>query len=167
MHKGAIVFSIEKNIDEDKYEYMSILLALSILDQMPEVDVYCGIFTNREPDYKVIEALDRYGVKIVKDLQFKVPDDSINYFLRNYTKFYFSNKMNLLEKYENFVYLDIDVLVLKPLDFDNFSNKIYTERVPMGIKLLEEEYTGEVNHDLFFNWFDVITIDNKHIYDMD
>lgn len=167
MINTAIIFSVEANIEEYKYEYMAALLANSIKSVMPEIKMYCGIFTNRLPDINLIETLERLGVTVIKDIQFNVEPDSVNYFLRNYTKYYFSNIYNLLDEYEKIIYLDIDVLLLRPLQINKLDGYQYAEKVPSCIKKFEEKYTGLVHHNLIYNWFDVIGNENKHIYELD
>lgn len=165
--KQAVIFALEASNYEPNYEKMAVLLARSLRDTNSEIDIYCGLFTNRKPCEGTLHRLELMGVKIVDDTQFKTDANSVNYFLRNYCCYYFSNKMDLLVEYDRLIYLDIDVIVLDKLDFDIPNNSILVEHVPDKIVQKEKEYIGEVNYPLYYNWVSVITTQNKNVFDID
>lgn len=155
-----IVFSVEASTYEPNYEKMSILLAKSIRDTNPDANIYCGLFTNRTISDSTRKMLHKYNVTIIESIKFEVLDDSVNYFLRNYTMHYFSNIL------EEFLYVDIDVIVLddlKPL----YNDCIFVEEVPQHILEREEKYFELPNHRLYYNWYQMVTINNRWLYDMD
>lgn len=165
--KQAVIFALEKSNYEPGYEKMAILLVKSIIDTNPDIDVYCGLFTNRAPSLVTLGRLEAMGVKIITDVRFKSKQDDVNYFLRNYCCYHFSHEMNLLEQYDRLTYLDIDVIVLGKLDFSFPSNGLLVERVPDHIVLREKEYIGDISSPLYYNWVSIVTNDNKHIFDID
>jgi hypothetical protein len=166
--KQAVIFALEDSKNEPNYEALSVLLTKSIHDNHGEVDIYCGVFTNRKPSSKIESMLTGSGVNIIYDQQFTVKDDSINYFLRNYCCYYFSHKHNLLEEYDRLIYLDIDVLVLRNLNNILLEdNAVLVEQVPTNILKFEESYIGTVNHPLYYNWISVVNNTNKHLWDID
>ena len=163
MTSNIVIFSLEHSENEPKYEKMAILLVKSLRDNNPNIEIVCGIFTNRLPDKSTIDMLLSYDVKIIYDQKFTVSDDSINYFLRNYTIHYF----NYLSKNNNVLYLDIDVICLRCLD-DVFNTKEYlVEEVPDYIITKEKEYIGDINHRLYYNWMHVLQPESKEVYDID
>jgi len=163
----AIVFSLERSNNEPQYEALSVLLAKSIRESSTDVDIYCGIFTNRHPSQSVINKLETYDVNVITDCRFDVEPDSINYFLRNYCCYYFSHLHNLLEKYDRIIYLDIDVLVLRNISTLQLSdNSVLVEQVPDNILEFEKDYIGTVDHPLYYNWISVINNTNKHIWNI-
>ena len=162
--KQAVIFALEAGIDEPDYEKMAILLVRSIRDFNPDIDIYCGIFTNRVPDQTTLNSLQAMGVEIYIDKQFYVEPDSINYFLRNYCCHWFGNY--LLDEYDQLIYLDIDVLVLHELDIPYFSG-VWVQPVPDYIKSFERPYIGEVEGNLYYNWFTNINSQNVHVWDID
>ncbi len=164
MNNFCIVFSVEKNVDEPNYEKMAVLLAKSIRDTMPNVDIHCGVFTNRVPSQETIKQLIDLDVGMNFNKKFEVEDESVNYFLRNYTKYYFSK---LLDKYNYIVYVDIDVIFLKPFIYQLPKNSVLVEEVPDYIIDKEVKYLRGYKGKLYYNWFDVITKDNKFIFDVD
>ncbi len=155
-----IVFSVEASDYEPNYEKMAILLAKSIRDTNPSANIYCGIFTNRKISSKTKALLQKYNVNIIESLKFNVTTNSINYFLRNYTMHYFSRIL------EEFLYIDIDVIVLDKLD-TLYKDCIYIEEVPKHILEKEKEYIDIPNHTLYYNWYQMVTINNRWLYDMD
>ncbi|MDA9953495.1 hypothetical protein N9D61_04040 [Planktomarina sp.] len=166
--KTAVIFSLERSNNEPQYEALSVLLTKSIRETSPETDIYCGIFTNRQPSQSIIKQLQSYDVNILKDCRFDVEPDSVNYFLRNYCCYYFSHLHNLLEKYDRLIYLDIDVLVLRNISTVNIpDNSVLVEQVPDNILEFEKDYIGTVDHPLYYNWISVINNTNKQVYDID
>lgn len=163
----CIVFSVENSDSEPNFEKMSVLLANSIRDTMPNVDVFCGMFTNRNISEPTLKMLKAKNVTIIEDEKFIVDSNSINFFLRNYTKYYFTHEMNLLEDYDYVLYVDIDVIFIKPFNVTIPNNSIIVEEVPEYIKnSKEKDYIGIVSIPLYYNWYDIITNDNKHIFDI-
>lgn len=166
--KQAVIFSLENSNNEPNYEKLSLLLSKSLKDTNADVDVYCGIFTDRQPSKSVLDLLTENGTTIINDIRFRVEENSINYFLRNYCCYYFSHVVNLLEKYDRLIYLDIDVLVLSSLDeIDIPDNAVIVEQVPENILKFEKSYIGTVDYPLYYNWYSIINKTNKHIYDID
>lgn len=156
-----IIFSIDASIEEHNYEKMAILLARSIKDTNPNAKMFCGCFTNRVPQESTIVHLLKLGVVILMDKKFQVLDDSINYFLRNYTMHYFAKRL------DKFLYIDIDAIVLGDLTNIYQSNKLYVEEVLENILVLESKYIDIPNHKLFYNWFQIVNRETAWVYDLD
>jgi lipopolysaccharide biosynthesis glycosyltransferase len=164
----AVIFALEDSKNEPNYEKLALIMIKSLLDTNPDIDIYCGIFTNRTPSNKTIQALKDSGVHVIEDIQFEVAEDSINYFLRNYCCYYFTHLNNLLERYDRIIYLDIDVIVLDSLDKIQIpNNSILVEQVPDNILEFEKPYIGSIDHSLYYNWISVLNNTNKHVYDID
>jgi hypothetical protein len=133
-----------------------------------EIHIYIGLFTNRLIDKDIIDQLKDNRCMIIKDLRFVTTEDSINYFLRNYCQYYFSNILNLLEEFSQLIYLDIDVILLDDITKLKINeNEILVEEVPPLIKKLEEPYIGSIEHPLYYNWYSIVTRTNKHIFNID
>lgn len=166
----CVILTIDNNQDEPNYAKMILLLVNSIRMFNKDIPIYIGIFTNRIIDKDIIDQLQskKYNCTIIFDQYFCTEANSINYFLRNFCKFYFSNIYNLLDIYSQLIYLDIDVILLDDVsklkigDYD-----ILVEEVPESIKKLEEPYIGRIDHPLYYNWYDIITSQNKFIFDID
>lgn len=135
---------------------------------MPTVDVYCGSFTNNR--------LSAYAKNHFNNLNVKIEEWSIfdgittpltAMFLRSFTKHYFANR--LLDKYDYIVYSDVDVLCLKPIefDFDPTGKVIVVDKMPEWVKQYQRQYTDIPQGNLYYNWFDVINKHNAHVYDID
>lgn len=171
----AIIFSVEnkhnKTIHADgssTYEKMAIALSASIRDQMPDVDIYCGCFTNNKLSDFAKRYFEKYKVNVVEDLIFdNVTTPLTAMFLRSFTKHYFATK--LLEKYDYLIYTDVDVLFLKPLDFkfDPTSNIVVVDAMPEWVKNYQRQYTVIPEGNVYYNWIDVINRHNAYIYDID
>lgn len=157
----AYVFSLSDNADERNYSYMALMLVKSIKDACSDADVYCGIFTNHPPPDSVIRSLEQ-SCTIVKDVQLQVSGND-DYFLREYTCWYFSHVLDLTKQYNKVVYTDIDVLHFKPIP-DLTSNEIYAEPMPEIVKKEELLYNKET---VFFNWLNVLTPTNKAAWEID
>jgi len=162
----CIIFSFESGVDEYGYEEMAALLSYSIKKNMPNVSVYCGCFTNNLPGDKILKILKGNNVEVIKDYQFNSGNKN-NYFLRNYTKYYFTHIYNLLEQYKKVIYLDIDCIVLS--DFRKLINtNLICEEVPDKIIKKEELILNrKLPKKLFYNWIQVLTNNNKYLYDLD
>lgn len=165
--KQAVIFALEASNYEPNYEKMAILLVRSLRDTNPDIDIYCGIFTERMPCDGTLKRLELMDVKIVSDVKFNTGPNAVNYFLRNYCCHYFASEMDLLAQYDRLIYLDIDVIVLNALDFDFPSNGLLVERVPDKIVQKEKEYIGEVDYPLYYNWVSVVTEQNKGVFNID
>lgn len=164
----AVVFALDASNNEPQYEALSVLLVKSILENSPDIDIYCGVFTQRTPSDKIKALLKDSSVKIIEDPRFLVKPNSINYFLRNYCCYYFSHVNNLLDAYDDFLYIDIDVLVLRNLKSISIpANSVLVERVPENILEFEKDYIGTIDHALYYNWISVINNTNKHIWNID
>ncbi len=168
--KNAIIISIENNPGETNYEKLAIVLCKSIRQFNKSIKIFCGIFTNRLPATSTINILKQLDVTIIQEQMF-ICSTEINYFLRNYTMHYFSNIINLTEKY-NLLYIDIDVICLDDPEkiFTKYGNgKLpIVQKVPKFIiNMHEEKYIGKVDTELYFNWFQIITADTQWLYDID
>ena len=175
MYKRAVVFSLENKHNKtvhangsSSYEKMAIALAASIREHMPDVDVYCGCFTNNRISNYAKTHLSRYNIHIVEDLIFdEVQSPLTALFLRSFTKHYFATK--LLEKYDYLIYTDIDVLFLKPIEFnfDPTGNVVVVDSMAEWVKNFQRQYTDIPDGNVYYNWFDVINKNNAYIYDID
>ena len=165
MNNFAIIFTFEKT--QYAGDTSSVLLAASIKNTMPDVDVYCGLFTNNTPDTPILENLTKLGVNIVSAIQDFPGKSPMNMFLRSYAKYYFAN--DLLDKYDYLVYIDVDALFLKPLvfDFDPTQPFVLVDKMPDWVKRFESTYTHLPNENIYYNWIDIINQHNKHLYDLD
>lgn len=159
---NAVVFSLERSYCEPDYEKMAILLVKSLRDNNQNLNIYCGIFTNRMPSEETLQRLKAFDVNIYIDQKFYSEDDDINYFLRNYTIKYFS----FLYETHNILYLDIDVVCLRNLEYVFNCKEFLVEKVPEYIVEKEKPYIGEINHPLYYNWVHLITKDSLSIYDI-
>lgn len=162
MCKQCICFSLSKNIKEKNYEYLTLLLLKSLELTNPNIDLYCGLFTDKLPDEKLLKLI-KDKVNIIHDKKFKV-NGNRNYFLRLYTMYYFTHVYNLLEKYDQVIYVDIDVVFLKNFNYILPNKSILIETFPNYIlKEVDKKY---INKPYFFPWFQILTKDNKFIYDL-
>lgn len=152
-----IVFSVDNNTDEPNYEKMAVLLAKSIKDTNPKAEMYCGVF-GEHISTDTDQQLRRLGVHVVYDTI--KTNSELNYFLRNYTMHFFS------QRFDEFIYLDIDVLVLGDLS-PILEHEIIVEQVPDYIVEKEKPYIGSINHALYYNWVQVVNQQNKYLYDID
>lgn len=167
--KQAFILSVDDNPNEENYQMMALLLIKSIIDTNPNCDIYCGIFTDRFPT-SVIKEIEKHYPEVNIHINIVFPDTQLNqsnYFLRNYTCWYFADKLlGDQPKYEQLIYIDMDAIVLKKIDFALEPNAVIVEEVPESIKLTEEKYIGVVKHQLFYNWWTIITSSNKYIWDI-
>ena len=169
MKKFAIVFSVENKgqgpfVD---FEKMAVVLATSIRNCMPSVDSYCGVFTQRYISPSVENHLARLNVNLIYDNLFNSNTRPVDLFLRSFTKHYFANK--LLDQYEYLVYIDVDALFLKPLefDFDPTGPIALVDEMPDWVKNFENTYTNTGDSSrLYYNWIDIINQHNRYIFDL-
>jgi len=178
LNKFAIVLSLEnkKGWQERKdlpgesslYEKMAIALIYSIREHMPDVDIYCGNFTNNKISSSVRGHFEKKNVHICDDLLFdKVDPLSYNGYLRNFTKNYFAKK--LLDQYDYLVYTDVDVLFLKPLkfEFNPTDPIIIVDNIPRWAREEMVRFTKiPLDGNLYLNWFDIINKHNQHVFDI-
>lgn len=160
----AIIFALDNNWHEPKYDMMAVLLVKSIRQHNPDIDIYCGVFTNRVPSDRAMNIIKEMGVKVVTDQTFTVGEYSCNYFLRSYCCHYFSD---LLDEYDQLIYLDVDVLVLKPLNITIPDNSVMVELVPKDIADIEAPYIDDAKFPMYYNWVTIVNKNNKYLWDMD
>lgn len=184
--KPAIILAVERGKHEDNYEKLACLLVYSIRLFHKGINIYCGIFSDNTITEQTRENLQQLDVTIMEDIIFK--DNNIkqsitlkgntieytNYMNRSYCQYYFSEK--LLNKYDYLIYLDIDVVLLKPINFLELSKlgkSIITydypkEAVYLDNQSIQSETTGveelDIDDDLYFNFIAVINKYNKHIF---
>ena len=177
MKNFAIIFSLEsrKHWVNDQYfpvtlyEKMAVALADSIRVQMPNVDVYCGSFTEHTLSNWTRKFFTKYNITVCEELLF--PDlkpATYNIFLRSFTKHYFAKK--ILDQYDYLVYIDIDALVLKPFEFsfDPTSPIVVVDTMPEWAKAEQKRFTDlPLNTTLFYLWFDIINGHNEWVFDID
>jgi hypothetical protein len=170
----AIVFSVENKHEggspdiSSTYEKMAIALSRSIRQCMPDVDVYCGCFTNNILSGLARKYFKQYSIEIIEDLCFdNIGDDDSYMFLRSFTKHYFATR--LLDHYHYIVYVDVDVLFLRTIEFnfDPTSNICLVDTMPKWVVDFLSEYLITLDVPLLYNWFDVINKHNRHIFDLD
>jgi hypothetical protein len=134
---------------------------------MPDIDVYCGCFTNNSISEYTKKYLKKLKVNVEEVPIFDGQENNKCFYLRLYTKHFFANK--LLEQYDYLVYVDVDTLFLKPLtfDFDPLDKVVLIETIPHWVKKHESrnDYVPEGN--LYYNWIQVINRENKFLYDID
>lgn len=166
MSKYAIVFSSENKSDDR--EKMAMGLAYSIRKHMPDVDVYCGNFTNNAPSIEARLWFRKHNITLVTDKIFDIDkDDNSVMFLRTFTQDYFARM--LLDQYDFLVYVDIDVVFLKPLEFnfDPTSPMILTETCPPAVHHYHATYLTDFAGNLYYNWIQVINKHNRYIFELD
>lgn len=172
----AIIFTAEHSLHEDHFEKMACLLAYSIRYFHEDINIYCGVFSDKVLTERTKERLRQLDVTVVEDIIFK--DNTIehkNYMNRSYCQYYFFK--NLLCSHDYLIYLDIDVILLKPIDFLEMSKlggSIITydypkEAIYWDNKMIQSETTGieELNIDdkLYFNFIAVINEHNGYIFE--
>ena len=166
MKKFSIIFTTENRDLESELEKMSVVLATSIRTTMPDIDVYCGVFTDNKLSPVIVTHLENLNVKIITDTIFyNVKKD--NLFLRPFCQKYFAEK--LLDQYEYLVYIDVDCIFLKPLDFnfDPTGSIVLVDHIPQWVKTFESTYTNISNDILYYNWISIVNDHNKHLFDLD
>ena len=177
MKKFAIIFSAEnrRHWEQDQgdnitlYEKMAVGLADSIRQHMPDIDVYCGCFTQHTLSDWAKKHLNKYNVTLCEDTVF--PDlkpATYNLFLRHFTKHYFAKK--LLDDYDYLVYIDIDAIILRPIEFpfDPTGPVVIVDTMPEWAKAHQKLFTElPLNTTLFYLWFDIINVHNSYIFDID
>lgn len=162
MCKQCIVFSLSQNTKEKNYEYLTLLLLKSLELTNPNIDLYCGLFTDKLPCNDLLNQI-KNKVHIIKDQKFTV-NGNRNYFLRLYTMYYFTHIYNLLDNYQQIIYVDIDVVFLKKFNYILPKNSILIETLPDYIlKEVDIKYIGK---PYYFPWFNILTNDNKFIFDL-
>jgi hypothetical protein len=65
--------------------------------------------------------------------------------------------------------LDIDVVMLKPLEFnfDPTSNIALVEKVPQWVKNYHAVHLKDYPGDIYYNWLGIVNNQNKFIFDLD
>ena len=147
---------------------MAMLLAHSIRQHMPKIDVYCGSFTNHQPSKLAIDWFKNCNVNLIQDPVFNnIGEDDSYTFLRTFTKDYFAKK--LLGQYDFLVYLDIDAVLLKPLsfDFNPMSPMVLVEPMPDWILKFHAQHLVGFTGNLYYNWISIINGYNEHLYSLD
>ena len=172
MNKFCFIYNIEQTWNDNvnsHYDIMSILVAQSIREIYPEVDVYASFMSNinTKLDDKIKYELEKLQVHISYTVD-NIDETKDNYYLRHKC---IQNFLHLLNIYDNLVYVDIDTYLLKEIPQNYFqNNSIYIEDVPYNIKkYLEQNYINnyDINLPLFYNWFQIINNTNKFIYDIE
>ena len=166
MYNYAIVFSVE-NKKKLNYEKLSIILSTSIREHLPDIDVYCGCFTSNTISDETKKHLKKLNVNIQEFDIFNERDGDDSFYLRLYTKYFFSK--TLLNSYDYLVYVDVDTLFLKPLnfDFDPLDNIVLVETIPNWVKKHESKNTYVPEGNLYYNWIQILNHKNKFLYDID
>lgn len=176
MKELAFIFTIDRNrqVDEKRFEYMSLLLIDSIKRFNPEADIFCGVFSNRIPSCKpeLSERTKDPLIHYIEDTRFYIAKNKNAGYLRNYAMYYFSHIMDLTEQFENVVCLDVDVILTAP-----FKSNLHTPK--NGVVLVEEfddliKFYEAKNTDRFapesgkitwfHNWIQIINKSNKHAF---
>ena len=174
MNKVAIIFTVENKGDKgfdgvtSTIEKMSVVMATSVREHMPDVDMYCGCFTNNKISEEIHSRLVNLKVNIVEDIQFdNISFDNTALFLRIFVKDYFAKK--LLNQYDYLIYLDVDCLLLKPIefDFDPTGPIALVDKMPDWVKKFESTITHIPEGNLYYNWIDIINNNNKFLFDLD
>lgn len=187
MMKPAIILAVEQGKHEDSYEELACLLAYSIRHFHKDIDIYCGVFSDNVITEQTRENLQHLDVTIVEDIIFKDSDikQSIvlknntikytNYMNRSYCQYYFSKK--LLDSHDYLIYLDIDIVLLKPINFLELSmlgKSVVTydypkEAIYLDNQSVQSETIGveelDIDGELYFNFIAVINKHNKHIFE--
>jgi len=166
MHRYAIVFHTE-NKHNSAYEKLAVILATSIREHMPNVDAYCGCFTENTLSSPIRESLLKLDIKLNEHPIFKGDQGDTSFYLRLYTKYFYSKL--ILDSYDYLVYIDVDTLFLKPLkfDFDPTGPIALVEKIPEWVKKDEAQRTTVPSGNLYYNWIEVINQHNKFLFDID
>lgn len=174
--KYAIVFSTENkaenlighSVDQSShFEKMAIGLAYSIRQHDRDVDVYCGNFTNNTLSSLARLWFAKLKVKYVQDTVFdNIGKDDSFMFLRTFTKDYFAKL--LLDQYDYIIYLDVDVVLLKPLtfDFDPSSSLALVDTMPQWTVNYHSRFLKDLTGPLYYNWIEIVNQHNKFAFDL-
>jgi hypothetical protein len=174
--KAAIVFSSENKVENlvghsvdvsSPFEKMAIGLAYSIRQHDANIDVYCGNFTNNKLSSVARLWFAKLKVKYVEDTVFNnIGNDDSFMFLRTFTKDYFAKL--LLDQYDYLIYLDVDALVLQPLNFnfDPTSAMVLVDTMPQWTVNYHRQYMKDLTGSLYYNWIEIINQHNKHLFDL-
>jgi hypothetical protein len=175
LNKFAIVFSYENKAENTvdvtlstAHEKMAMGLSYSIRQHMPDIDVYCGSFTNHRISEYAKPWFKKYNINLVEELLFTDIGKLDSYmFLRTFTKDYFAKR--LLDKYDYIIYLDIDVIMLAPISFtfNPTSPIILTETMPDWITRWHSKHLTDFTGNLYYNWVDIINSHNSYIFNLD
>lgn len=175
MSKQAIIFSVENKHNRavhsdgsSTYEKMAIALVASIREHMPNVDIYCGCFTNNGISEYARKYFEKFNVNVIEDVVFNNVDTPLTaMFLRSFTKDYFAKR--LLKQYSYLIYTDVDVLILKPLEFpfNPVDPLVVVDIMPEWVKNFQRQYTNIPDGNVYYNWIDIINNHNAYIYDID
>lgn len=176
MKKLAFIFTVDCNrqADEKRFDYMSLLLLDSIKRFNPEAEIYCGVFSNRIPSCKP-ELLDRMSdpkFHYIEDIKFYIGKHNNAGYLRNYCCNYFSEIIDLTEEFETVVYLDIDVILTAPFDPEIHkpdNGVVFYEEFDDVIRFYECNNTTRFLPDSgkmewYHNWIQIINKSNKHAF---
>lgn len=166
MKKFSIIFTIENRELDSDLEKMSVVLASSIRTTMPDIDVYCGVFTDNTLSPNIVSHLKKLDIKIINDnIFYNVKKD--NLFLRPFCQKYFAEK--LLDQYEYLVYIDVDCIFLKPLtfNFDPTGPIVLVDHIPDWVKSFESTYTKVTSDRLYYNWISIVNNHNKYLFNLD
>ena len=135
---------------------------------MPDVDVYCGNFTNNKLSDSAKNWFNKYNVNVIDEQKFYDigPQDSYM-FLRTFTKDFFAKK--LLDDYDYIVCLDVDVIALKPFEFDfnPLSPIVLVQTIPQWGRNYHAEHLVDFTGNLYYNWVDIINQHNRYIFELD
>lgn len=159
--KVAIICSIERAPQELQYEEMGPLLAMSIRKFHPTIDIHCGIFSDKEPRDSIIEELRNWDVNIHRHIKFKDPNRTLpNYLLKTYTQYYFYKQ--LAKEYDYLIYLDIDLVILKPIDFNYLESRNIMIDMSKEIQYLEDDESNiDKSKDFYVNFIHIIRSSDK------
>jgi hypothetical protein len=135
---------------------------------MPDVDVYCGYFTNNTISNVAKKHFSNLKINIVEDKLFSNIGTSDEFmFLRSFTKDYFAKL--LIPRYDYIIYVDTDVVFLKEVkfEFDPTSPIVLVEPMPAWVCDFHKNDLIGFNEPLYFNWIEVINKHNQFLYALD
>lgn len=152
--------------DEKRYDYQPLLLIDSIEKYNPDADIYVGCFTNRIPRSKpeiLKRAESNPNIHYVEDLKFYCRDNVDAVFHRTYCCHYFSHILDLTQKYDHVIYLDVDVLLFSEFKLEHVpeSDIVLTCEFNDIVKLYEGNSKRFIDKLWYHNWIQIINQRNK------
>lgn len=154
--KQAIICSVSNNDVERNYCYLPLILLESIQATNPDTDVYCGILTDMPPEKEVIKELEN-RCNVVVDPKYKATGHR-DYNMRVSTCDYFSN---LLSRYDQLVYCDIDAVFTNKFTFKLPEHSFLHDTWPTWV---QEEVEGYVPEFHTFPWLSIVNDSNRFVY---
>ena len=169
MKENCIILALDNNPEEPDYHKMIFLLIHSVRMFDQDIDIHILIGSDRVPTH-TINLLKNLKKIFIYHNEFQ-SIQRIRYFLRNYCIKYFSYDQNLLKKYNQLIYIDIDVILIDKPSWPILNpNEIIVEKVPDEIIKIENNILRKnINNSkpVYYNWFTIVTDSNRFIWNID